>query len=95
MKGLNLLELSIVLGEQIKKVINNEKNARMDAVVIASLAKQIIRNADIVLRAERLRSEGVILDSHINQLIIGPEKELLIEGNIHGTNNNKWNYSII
>ena len=89
MKGLNLLELSIVLGEQIKKVINNEKNARMDAVVIASLAKQIIRNADIVLRAERLRSEGVILDSHINQLIIGPEKELLIEGNIHGTNNNK------
>lgn len=89
MKGLNLLELSIVLGEQIKKVINNEKNARMDAVVIASLAKQIIRNADIVLRAERLRSEGVILDSHINQLIIGPEKELLIEGNIHGTNNNQ------
>ena len=77
---MTLKELNNVLGNQIRKIQNNEPNARMDAVLIVSIAKQIINNADVIMRAERLRSEGVLLDSHMEELITGAKQNLLLEG---------------
>ena len=74
---MTLKELNNVLGNQIRKIQNNEPNARMDAVLIVSIAKQIINNADVIMRAERLRSEGVLLDSHMEELITGTKQNLL------------------
>lgn len=77
---MTLKELNNILGDQIRKIQNNEPNARMDAVLIVSIAKQIINNADVIMRAERLRSEGVLLDSHMEELITGTKQNLLLEG---------------
>lgn len=61
---MTLLELQKVLGERIE--IANQKDVDEEtrkvnndtSHVIASLAKQMINNADVVLRAEKLVSEG-------------------------------------
>lgn len=87
---MTLKELNNVLGDQIRKIQNNEPNARMDAVLIVSIAKQIINNADVIMRAERLRSEGVLLDSHMEELITGTKQNLLLEGEaIEAATNNQ------
>lgn len=88
---MTLKELNNVLGNQIRKIQNNEPNARVDAVLIVSIAKQIINNADVIMRAERLRSEGILLDSHMEELITGTKQNLLLEGEAleTATNNQK------
>lgn len=87
---MTLKELNNILGDQIRKIQNNEPNARMDAVLIVSIAKQIINNADVIMRAERLRSEGVLLDSHMEELITGTKQNLLLEGEaIEAATNNQ------
>lgn len=61
---MTLLELQKVLGERIE--IANQKDVDAEtrktdnetSQIIASLAKQMINNADVVLRAEKLVSEG-------------------------------------
>ena len=61
---MTLLELQKVLGERIKiansKDVDAEtrKTENETSQVIASLAKQMINNADVVLRAEKLVAEG-------------------------------------
>lgn len=61
---MTLLELQKVLGERIEiansKSVDAEtrKTENETSQVIASLAKQMINNADVVLRAEKLVAEG-------------------------------------
>ena len=73
---MTLIELQKVLGERIEIANNKDldaetrKNENDTSQVIASLAKQMINNADVVLRAEKLVSEGKLKkNSNIKGLI--------------------------
>lgn len=76
---MTLIELQNKLGEQIEALTNPEasnetrKQAAEIATVISSLAKQMINNADIVLRRDKMISEGKLKNSAINSMI-GDEK---------------------
>lgn len=76
---MTLIELQNKLGEQIEALTNPEssnetkKQAAEIAAVISSLAKQMINNADIVLRRDKMISEGKLKNSAINSMI-GDEK---------------------
>lgn len=76
---MTLIELQNKLGEQIEALTNPEssnetkKQAAEIASVISSLAKQMINNADIVLRRDKMISEGKLKNSAINKMI-GDEK---------------------
>lgn len=76
---MTLIELQNKLGEQIEALTNPEasnetrKQAAEIASVISSLAKQMINNADIVLRRDKMISEGKLKNSAINSMI-GDEK---------------------
>lgn len=76
---MTLIELQNKLGEQIEALTNPEasnetkKEAAEIASVISSLAKQMINNADIVLRRDKMISEGKLKNSAINSMI-GDEK---------------------
>lgn len=72
------LELQQLLGEEIKKVYGSENLPRdtqlkvLDtASALSSLAKQMINNADVILRTEKLVSDGKLKDSAIKQMISG------------------------
>lgn len=73
------LELQNKLGEQIEALTNpeasNETKKQIAEIssVISSLAKQMINNADIVLRRDKMISEGKLKNSAINKMI-GDEK---------------------
>ena len=72
---MTLLELQKVLGERIVIASNKdlspeqrkEENATSD--IIARLAKQMINNADIVLRTDKLIAEGQLKNSNIQRMI--------------------------
>ena len=73
---MTLVELQKVLGERIEIANNKEmsaeerKSENETSQVIASLAKQMINNADVVLRAEKLVAEGKLKkDSSIKGLV--------------------------
>ena len=72
---MTLLELQKILGERIAlandKTLSPEERKREAEIsqTISSLAKQMINNADVVLRADKLVAEGVITKSHIEKLI--------------------------
>lgn len=73
---MDLLELQNVLGSYISNIDNENlseserKNITERADVIARLAKQMINNADVVLRTEKLIADGkVSQDSTIAQMI--------------------------
>lgn len=72
---MTLIELQKVLGERIsiateESIPINERKAETElSMTIASLAKQMINNADIVLRADRLRADGKIENANIEKLI--------------------------
>lgn len=72
---MTLIELQNKLGEQIEALTNPEasnetkKQAAEIAAVISSLAKQMINNADIVLRRDKMISEGKMKNSAINSMI--------------------------
>lgn len=76
---MTLLELQNKLGEQIEALTNpeasNETKKQIAEIssVISSLAKQMINNADIVLRRDKMISEGKLKNSAINKMI-GDEK---------------------
>lgn len=72
---MTLMELQKILGERIRIVSNTEmsmderkKEAELSQT-ISSLAKQMINNADIVLRTEKLVAEGKLENSNIEKLI--------------------------
>ena len=72
---MTLMELQKILGERIRSVSNTEmsmderkKEAELSQT-ISSLAKQMINNADVVLRTEKLVAEGKLENSNIEKLI--------------------------
>ena len=72
---MTLMELQKILGERIRIVSNTEmsmderkKEAELSQT-ISSLAKQMINNADVVLRTEKLVAEGNLENSNIEKLI--------------------------
>lgn len=72
---MTLVELQKILGERIKVAVNEElsieeRQAETDlSQTISSLAKQMINNADIVLRTNKLVAEGKLTDSNIEKLV--------------------------
>ena len=72
---MTLLELQDILGERIKIAIDpdmtveDRKKETEISQTIASLAKQMINNADIVLRTDKLVSEGKLQNSHIERMV--------------------------
>ena len=76
---MTLIELQNKLGEQIELLTDKEtphaaKKSLADiAMVVSSLAKQMINNADVVLRTEKLVSEGKLRESAIQGLIRGKQ----------------------
>jgi len=77
---MTLIKLQEVLGERITITTNPSMSAeerRKEAEIsqtIASLAKQMINNADIVIRADRLKTESKIDGAMIDSFIYGREK---------------------
>ena len=74
---MTLLELQKILGERIE--ITNDmamgdderKKENEKSDMIARLAKQMINNADVVLRSEKLFADGKLQDSAIMEMISG------------------------
>lgn len=72
---MTLIELQGVLGQRISIAIDDSisaedmvgENEKSD--IIARLAKQMINNADIVLRTDKLRSEGKLTNSAISKIV--------------------------
>ena len=72
---MTLTELQQVLGERIRlatdekmSVEERRKEAEI-SMTVSSLAKQMINNADVVLRTEKLVAEGKLRNSAIEQFI--------------------------
>lgn len=72
---MTLTELQNKLGEQIdlltdKKTPFAAKKQLSDvAMTVSSLAKQMINNADVILRTEKLVSEGKLKESTIEKMV--------------------------
>ena len=72
---MTLIELQDKLGEQIELLSDKstpyqaKKTISEVAQTISSLAKQMINNADVILRTEKLVSEGKLKDSAIQKLV--------------------------
>jgi len=68
---MKLTELQNILGEEINKV--RGKEAEDDAVkkaqTVALLAKQVINNADVIIRFDKLKAVQPELKSRIEDLI--------------------------
>lgn len=72
---MTLIDLQQVLGERIE-IANDmamsseeleKENSKSD--MIARLAKQMINNADVILRADKLVSEGKLRNSNIEKVM--------------------------
>lgn len=78
---MSLVELQDKLGEQIEllsdpKTPFQAKKALADvAQTISSLAKQMINNADVILRTEKLVGEGKMKQSAIVKMIDEPKSD--------------------
>ena len=74
---MTLLELQKILGERIRIANDSElsledrKKENEISQTISSLAKQMINNVDVVLRTDKLVSEGKLQDSNIEKLVGG------------------------
>ena len=72
---MTLTELQDKLGEQINLITDEKtpyeakKKLADVATVVSSLAKQMINNADVILRTEKLIAEGKLNSSKIEKLI--------------------------
>lgn len=74
---MTLIELQEKLGKQIDDLTDprvpfeRKKKIADIATVVSSLAKQMINNADVVLRAEKIFSERKLGDSNIMDMVNG------------------------
>lgn len=74
---MTLMELQKILGERIRIASDNtlsvdERRKETElSQTISSLAKQMINNADVVLRTDKLVAEGKLKKSHIERLVHG------------------------
>lgn len=81
---MTLLELQKILGERIElatdKTLSPEERRKEAEIsqTISSLAKQMINNADVVLRADKLVAEGKLTNSNIEKMI-GNGKKTAVE----------------
>lgn len=72
---MKLLELQEKLGEQIELLTDKntpfaaKRSLAEVAQTVSSLAKQMINNADVILRTEKLVSEGKLKNSSIVRII--------------------------
>ena len=72
---MTLTELQNKLGQEIEILTDprtpaeSRKREAETAAVISSLAKQMINNADVVLRTEKLIAQGVLKDSAIEKMV--------------------------
>lgn len=72
---MTLTELQNKLGEQIDLLTDKstpftaKKQFADVAMTVSSLAKQMINNADVILRTEKLVSEGKLKESAIQKMI--------------------------
>ena len=72
---MTLIELQNKLGEQIDLIsdknlpMSTRKSIAETSMTISSLAKQMINNADVILRTEKLIAEGKLKDSTIEKLV--------------------------
>lgn len=72
---MTLLELQNVLGERIRIATDDTMNpkdrarANEQSEIIARLAKQMINNADIVLRTNKLQDEGKLKNAQIKKMV--------------------------
>ncbi len=72
---MTLLELQDILGERIRissdPSLSTEERKKESEIsqTISSLAKQMINNADIVLRTDKLVAEGKLSKSNIERLV--------------------------
>ncbi len=72
---MTLQELQIKLGEQVELITDQKtpysakKQIAEIAMTVSSLAKQMINNADVVLRAEKLVADGKLKQSSIIKMI--------------------------
>lgn len=78
---MTLIELQNKLGEQIELLTDKntpfsaKKSLSDVAMTVSSLAKQMINNADVVLRTEKLVAEGKLKESAIQGLIRGQQND--------------------
>ena len=72
---MKLLELQTILGDRIRIAVDENlpietrKKEVEISQTICSLAKQMINNADIVLRANKLVADGTLKDAAIQKMI--------------------------
>lgn len=72
---MTLVDLQKVLGERIEvtndmDMDNEERKKENDkSEIIARLAKQMINNADVILRTDKLRSECGLQNSTIDKIV--------------------------
>lgn len=72
---MTLLELQKVLGERIEIANdlamseNERKKENETSEMIARLAKQMINNADVILRTDKLIAEGKLQNSTIKKVV--------------------------
>ncbi len=72
---MTMLELQDVLAEQLLAIkrpdMDDAERARelQNAEFTAKIAKQMINNADIVLRTDKLRAEGKLIGSAIDKVV--------------------------
>jgi len=73
---MTLMELQKILGERIRiasdNTLSDERRKETElSQTISSLAKQMINNADVVLRTDKLVAEGKLKESYIERLVHG------------------------
>ena len=74
---MTLMELQKILGERIRIASDNtlsvdERRKETElSQTISSLAKQMINNADVVLRTDKLVAEGKLKESYIERRVHG------------------------
>lgn len=72
---LTMVELQDVLAEQLLSIrrtdlTDSERSRELEnAEYTAKLAKQMINNADITLRTDKLRAEGKMIGSAIDRMV--------------------------
>lgn len=72
---MTLMQLQKILGERIAIAVDKDmpieqrKQETELSQTISSLAKQMINNADIVLRTNKLVAEGKLRDSQIERMV--------------------------
>ncbi len=68
---MKLTELQSILGDEINKVRKSEGDEKVvrGAQTVALLAKQVINNADVIIRFDKMKAMQPELKSRIEELI--------------------------